>query len=39
MIIAESKDLIIRPLEPNDAAAFSKMAEDGSLQEMNISWN
>ena len=37
MIIAESKDLIIRPLELNDATAFSKMAEDGSLQEIGFS--
>ena len=34
MIIAESIDLIIRLLEPEDAKAFSDMAQDGSLQEI-----
>lgn len=34
MIIAESKDLIIRLLESEDAKAFSDMAQDGSLQEI-----
>ena len=37
MVIAESKDLIIRQLVTEDAKAFSDMAKDGSLEEVGFS--
>ena len=37
MILAESKDLIIRQLVTDDAKAFSDMAKDGSLEEVGFS--
>ena len=37
MVIAESKDLIIRQLVTEDAKAFSDMVKDGSLEEVGFS--
>ena len=34
MVIAQSKDLIIRQLAPEDAEVFSDMSKDGSLEEV-----